>query len=100
MAFTDEQKANLSQELIAKAVDCETPEELIELAKTEGIDLTLEEAEAYLAEMDDIELDSKQLKQVAGGGWCVLDCPCYIESYDDLPEGSDCGSDCAAKPKQ
>jgi len=44
MALTDEQKANLSQELIAKAVDCETPEELIELAKIEGIDLTLEEA--------------------------------------------------------
>ena len=30
--LTDEQKANLSQELIAKAMQCETPEQLVELA--------------------------------------------------------------------
>ena len=29
--------------------------------------MTLEEAEAYLSELDDIELDSQQLKAVAGG---------------------------------
>ena len=65
--LTDEQKANLSEEVIAKAMQCETPEQLVELAKTEGVDLTLEEAQAYLDEMDDIELDSQQLKAVAGG---------------------------------
>ena len=65
--LTDEQKANLSEEVIAKAMQCETPEQLIELAKTEGIELTLEEAQAYLDEMDDIELDRQQLKAVAGG---------------------------------
>ena len=70
--LTDDQKANLSQEVIAKAMQCETPEQLVELAKSEGIELTLEEAQAYLDEMDDFELDSQQLKQVAGG-WCV-DC--------------------------
>ena len=74
--LTDEQKANLSEELIAKAMQCETPEQLVELAKSEGIELTLEEAEAYLAEMDDIELDREQLKEVAGGGWCPSDCDC------------------------
>ena len=42
-------------------------EELIELAKSEGIELTKEEAEAYMAEMEDVELDSDALKQVAGG---------------------------------
>ncbi len=68
--LTDNQKANISQELIAKAMQCETPEELVELAKTEGYDLTLEEAEAYLDEMDDIELDSQQLKAVAAGDGC------------------------------
>ena len=73
--LTDEQKANLSEELIAKAMQCETPEQLIELAKSEGVELTLEEAEAYLAEMDDVELDSKQLKAVSGG-WCSSDCSC------------------------
>ena len=76
MALTDDQKANFSEELIAKAMQCETAAELVELAKAEGYNLTLEEAEAYLAEMDDIELDSQQLKAVAGGGWCVIDCGC------------------------
>ena len=73
--LTDEQKANLSEELIAKAMQCETPEQLVELAKSKGIELTLEESEAYLAEMDDFELDSQQLKAVAGG-WCSNDCDC------------------------
>ena len=48
-------------------MQCKTPEQLIELAKSEDIDLTLEEAQAYLDEMDDIELDRVQLKAVAGG---------------------------------
>ena len=58
---------NLTKEQVAKAMSCETAEELMELAKTEGIELTKEEAEAYMAEMDDVELDSKALNQVAGG---------------------------------
>ena len=37
------------------------------LAKTEGIELTKEEAEAYMAEMEDYELDEDTLKNVAGG---------------------------------
>ena len=76
--LSDEQKANLSQEVIAKAMQCETPEQLVELAKSEGIELTLDEAQAYLAEMDDIELDKQQLKAVAGG-WCAADCGCNTD---------------------
>ena len=82
--LTTEQKANLSEELIAKAMQCETPEELVELAKSEGIELTLEEAQAYLDELDDVELDSKQLKAVAGG-WCRSNCNCYDDC--DYTEG-------------
>ena len=63
--LTTEQKANLSEELIAKAMQCETPEQLVELAKSEGVKLTLDESQAYLDEMDDFELDSKQLKAFA-----------------------------------
>ena len=37
MALTGEKKANLSEELIAKALDCETPEQLVELAKSEAL---------------------------------------------------------------
>ena len=36
-------------------------------AKTEGVDITKAEAEAYLAELSDVELDDKTLKSVAGG---------------------------------
>ncbi len=85
MALTKEQQANLSQELIAKAMQCETAEELVEIAKKEGYELTLEEAEAYLDEMDDFELDSQQLKAVAGG-WCMDHCAC-LGSHQSPNEG-------------
>ena len=61
-------KIELTKEQVTMIMSCETAEELMELAKSEGIELTKEEAEAYLAEMDDVELDSDTLKQVAGGG--------------------------------
>ncbi|MBQ3366006.1 MAG: hypothetical protein IJG43_04905 [Acidaminococcaceae bacterium] len=50
-----------------KAVTCKTAVELQELAKAEGYDITKEEAEAYFAEISDMELDSEKLKQIAGG---------------------------------
>ena len=61
-------KNELTKEQIEKALSCETAEELMELAKAEGVELTKEEAEAYMAEIADVELDSDALKQVAGGG--------------------------------
>ena len=60
-------KNELTKELIEKAMQCETAEDLIALAKSEGIELTKEEAEAYLAELDDYELDDATIKNVAGG---------------------------------
>ena len=54
--------------MIAKAMQCETSDELIALANSEGIELTKEEAEAYLVELEDFELDSDVLQKVAGGG--------------------------------
>ena len=68
-------KNELTKEQIAKAMSCETVEELMELAKSEGIELTKEEAEVYLAEMSDVELDSESLKNVAGG-YCHRTTPC------------------------
>ena len=49
-------------------MQCKTVDELIALAKTEGFEITNEEAEAYMAELADIELDGVKLKNVAGGG--------------------------------
>ena len=63
----------LTKEILAKAMKCETAEDLIALAKAEGIDMTKEEAEAYLAEMDDVKLDDTALQQVAGGTCSVAD---------------------------
>ena len=59
--------------MLAKAMQCETADELIALAKTGGYELTNGEAEAYLAELDNVELDEVSLQKVAGGGcwnWC------------------------------
>ena len=59
---------SLTKEQIEKAMECKTPEELIELAKDAGIELTKEQAEAYLEELQDVELSPDDLEEVAGGG--------------------------------
>ena len=74
-------KIELTKEQVAKAMACKTAEELMAMAKAEGIELTQEEAEAYMAEMADVELDSDALKNVAGG-------VCYMAA---------CNDDCSAK---
>jgi len=58
----------LLQEIIAKAMQCNSARELMALAKSYGKNITRGEAEAYLAEFDDCELDVDLLKNVAGGG--------------------------------
>ena len=61
-------KNEITKEMIAKALQCETPDELIALAKAGGYEVTEEDAEAYLKELEDFELDSDVLQKVAGGG--------------------------------
>ena len=57
----------LTREQVEKAMSCKTAEELMALAKADGFEMTKEEAETYMAELEDFELDEKTLKQVAGG---------------------------------
>ena len=64
----------VTKEQIQKAMACETAEELMELAKEVGIELTKEE--------EDFELDGDTLKRVAGGG-------CYLESTTPGPKVQD-----------
>ena len=77
-------KNELTKEQIQKAMACETAEELMAVAKAEGYELTKDEAEAYMAELSDVELDANTLKHVAGGSLCYRDCspvcPEYVES--------------------
>ena len=73
--MADINRNELTREQLAKALKCKTAEELMTLAKTEGYDITKDEAEAYLDEMANFELDSKELDKVAGGGTdCWQDC--------------------------
>ena len=58
----------VTKEMLEKALECETADELIALAKASGITLTKEEAQAYLDELENMELDKAELENVAGGG--------------------------------
>ena len=60
-------KTKITKEILEKAAKCETAEQLIALAKTAGIEITKAEAESYLAELENCELDAADLDKVAGG---------------------------------
>ena len=65
----------LKRELIEKAMHCKNAEELMALARSEGITLTKEEAEVHLAEMEDMELNGEIPNKVAGGScWSNTTC--------------------------
>ena len=60
---------NVSKELLKKAKTAKTAEELIEMAKEENIELTVEQATKALAKMNkNSELSDEELDNVAGGG--------------------------------
>ena len=58
---------SLTKEQIEKAMECKTPDELIALAKKYAIEITKEQAEAYLEELKSVELDHETLEKIAGG---------------------------------
>ena len=71
-------KTKITKEQLEKAMECKTAEELVALAKAEGFDITKEQAEAYLDEMENRELDRQELDKVAGGTetqLCWTNCP-------------------------
>ena len=61
--------------MIDKALKCESAEELMAIAKAEGLEITKDEAEAYMAELDNMELDNAALDNVAAG-YCHRTTPC------------------------
>ena len=60
-------KNEITKEMLEKAMQCKSADELIALAKTGGYEITKDEAEAYLAELADYDLDGEKLQAIAGG---------------------------------
>lgn len=52
-SLSDEQR----RELLKKAAACETPEELMALAKEQGLEMTEEQAKNKLEELENLEID-------------------------------------------
>ena len=68
----------LTKEMLEKAMQCKSADELIALAKAGGFEMTKEEAESYMTELSDFELDGIALKIIAGG-------KCYMRTpLDDM----------------
>ena len=65
-------KNEITKEMLEKAMQCKDADELMAVAKAGGIELTKEEAEAYMAELAEVDLADKDLKNVSGGGLCPL----------------------------
>ena len=66
-------KKEITKEMLEKAMQCKTAEDLMALAKAEGVAVTKDEAEAYMAELADVELDGAALKKIAGGDCYAVD---------------------------
>ena len=76
-------KSEITKEQLQKAMACKTAAELMAAAKAAGFDLTVEEAEAYMAELADVELDEATLSKAAGGYCYLKDCPGHYGSRKD-----------------
>ena len=73
-------KKEITKDMIRKAMQCKDADELMALAKANGFDITKDEAEAYMTEMADVELDGDVLKSVAGGhDYFCWHCPTDFE---------------------
>ena len=61
---------SLTPEMIEKAKAAKTADELLELAKENGVEMTVDEAKTYFAQLNPKsgELDDDELDAVAGGG--------------------------------
>ncbi len=57
----------LTKEQVKKAMSCKTADELLEWAKSEGVELTREQAEEYIAKMKAVEIPEEYLENIAGG---------------------------------
>ena len=90
----------LNKELLAKAKNAKTPEELIALANENGMEMTEESAEAYynLLHTQNGEVSDDELDNVAGGGChnggkLVVSVMHYCDEWRCKDDGSQCDID-------
>ena len=90
----------MNTELIAKAKQAKSPEELMALAKENGIELTEESAQAYFNQLNPKmgELADDELDNVAGGGChnggrLVVSVMHYCDEWRCKDDGSQCDID-------
>ncbi len=93
-------KKELTKEQMEKAMACKTADELMALAKAEGYELTKEEAEAFLAEVSEVELSDEVLGKAAGGyrhhlGRCPTQCWGFSISEPGALAQQNCPTYCA-----
>ena len=60
-------KNEITKEMLEKAMQCNTVEDLIAYTKSEGVELTKKEAQAYFDELSESELKDGVLNRIAGG---------------------------------
>ena len=60
---------NINKEMLAAAMQCKSADELVELAKSNGYEITQEQAEAYLEQFSSYELTDKELEDISGSGF-------------------------------
>ena len=83
---------NFTQEQLEAAKAAKSPEELVAMAKEAGQEITLEQAEGFLASQKQGELADEELENVAGGachhdGWRVV----TVAELHDCYECKHCG---------
>ena len=87
-----------AKEQIRKAMACKTADELLALAKSWGVELTLEQAEEYIAKMKTSELTEEELVQAAGGyPGCWSDSTCSDLGLPPCPNYGPCPTFCKSK---
>ena len=90
----------MEKDLLVKAKQAKNPEELMSLAKENGIELTEESAQAYLYQLQpkNGELADDELDNVAGGGChtggrLVVSVMHYCDEWRCKDDGSQCDID-------
>ena len=75
---------NLTNEMIEKAKVAKTADELLEIAKANGVEMTLDEATTYFAQLNPKsgELTDDDLDNVAGGACSRTDSNLYAQDGD------------------